>query len=60
MVLVLRESIGKCWQNERKKANRVVSEIQSTYITDTNKFINATAIYIARQIGLKIGGCERN
>ena len=41
-----------------KKVNRVVSEIQSTNITDTNKLINATAIYIARQLGLKMGGCE--
>ena len=41
-----------------KKVNRVVSEIQSTNITDTNKLINATAIYIARQVGLKMGGCE--
>ena len=40
-----------------KKVNRVVSEIQTT--TDTNKLINATAIYIARQIGFKMGGCER-
>ena len=28
-----------------KKVNRVVSEIQITNITDTNKLINATAIY---------------
>ena len=41
-----------------KKVNRVVSEIQTTNITDTNKFINATANYIARQVGLKMGGCE--
>ena len=41
-----------------KKVNRVVSEIQSTNITDTNKLINATAIYVARQVGLKMGGCE--
>ena len=41
-----------------KKVNRVVSEIQTTNITDTNKLINATAIYRARQVGLKIGGCE--
>ena len=41
-----------------KKVNRVVSEIQTTNITDTNKLINATAIYIARQVGLKMGGCE--
>lgn len=33
-------------------------EIQTSNVTDTNKLINATAIYIARQIGLKIGGCE--
>ena len=42
-----------------KKVNRVVSEIQTTNITDTNKLINATAIYIARQVRLKMGGCER-
>ena len=41
-----------------KKVNGVVSEIQTTNITDTNKLINATAIYIARQVGLKIGGCK--
>ena len=42
-----------------KKVNRLVSEIQTTTnITDTNKLINATAIYIARQVGLKMGGCE--
>ena len=42
-----------------KKVNRLVSEIQTTMnITDTNKLINATAIYIARQVGLKMGGCE--
>ena len=41
-----------------KKVNKVVSEIQTTNITDTNKFINATANYIARQVGLKMGGCE--
>ena len=39
-----------------KKVYRVVSEIQTPTITDTNKLINATAIYIARQVGLKIGG----
>ncbi|CAH3180383.1 unnamed protein product [Porites lobata] len=39
-----------------KKVNRLVSEIQTTMnITDTNKLINATAIYIARQVGLKMG-----
>ena len=38
--------------------NRVVSEIQTSNITDTNKLINATAIYIARQVGLKMGGRE--
>ena len=42
-----------------KKVIRVVSQIQTTNITDTNKFINATANYIARQVGLKMGGCER-
>ena len=42
-----------------KKVNRVASEIQTTNITNTSKLINATAIYIARQVGLKIGGCER-
>ena len=43
-----------------KKVNRLVSEIQTTMnITDTNKLINATAIYIARQVGLKMGGCEK-
>ena len=47
-----------CWQNGRRRLNRVVSEIQTTNITDTNKLINATAIYIARQVGLKMGGCE--
>ena len=41
-----------------KKVNRVVSEIQTSNITDTNKLINATAIYIARQVGLKMGSCE--
>ena len=41
-----------------KKVNRVVSVIQTTNITDTNKLINATAIHIARQVGLKMGGCE--
>ena len=41
-----------------KKVNRVVTDIQTTNITDTNKLINATAIDIARQIGLKMGGCE--
>ena len=41
-----------------KEVNRVVSDIQITNITDTNKLINATAIYIGRQIGLKVGGCE--
>lgn len=40
-----------------KKVNRVVSEIQSTNITDTNKLINSTAIYVARQLRLKIDGC---
>ena len=52
-MLVLRELTGKCWQNGRRRLNRVVSEIQTT-----NKLINATAIYIARQVGLKMGGCE--
>ena len=42
-----------------KKVIRVVSQIQTTNITDTNKFINATANYIVRQVGLKMGGCER-
>ena len=37
---------------------RVVSDIQTTNIIDTNKLINATAIYIARQVGLKMGGYE--
>ena len=37
---------------------RVVSDIQTINIIDTNKLINATAIYIARQVGLKMGGCE--
>ena len=41
-----------------KKVNRVVSDIQTTNITDTNKLINATAIYIGRQIGLTVGGCK--
>ena len=41
-----------------KKVNRVVSDIQTTNTTDTNKLINATAIYVGRQIGLKVGGCE--
>ena len=41
-----------------KKVNRVVSDIQTTNITDTNKLINATAIYIGREIGLTVGGCE--
>ena len=36
-----------------KKVNRVVSEIQTSNITDTNKLINATAIYITRQVGSK-------
>ena len=36
-----------------------MSEIQTTMnITDTNKLINATAIYIARQVGFKMDGCE--
>ena len=35
-----------------------MSEIQTTNITDTNKLINATAIYIARRVGIKIGGCQ--
>ena len=39
--------------------NRVLSEIQTSNITDTNKLINATAIYIARRAGLTMGGCER-
>ena len=34
-----------------EKVNRVVSERQTSQITDTNKLINATAIYIARQVG---------
>lgn len=38
--------------------NRVVSEMQTTNITDSRNFINATAIYIARQVGLEIGGCK--
>ena len=38
--------------------NRVVSEIQTTNISDTNKLINATANYIARQVGLKKDDCE--
>ena len=42
-----------------KNVNRVVSEIQTTNITDTNNLIIATAIYIARQVGLKMDGCER-
>ena len=41
-----------------KKVNRVVSDIQTINITDTTKLINATAIYIGRQIGLTVGGCE--
>ena len=41
-----------------KMVNRVVSDIQTTNITDTNKLIKATVIYIGRQIGLKVGGCE--
>ena len=41
-----------------KKVNRVVSEIQTSNITDTNKLINATAIYIARQVGIKTSGHE--
>ena len=40
-----------------KMVNRVVSEIKTSNITDTNKLINATAIYIARHVGLKMGGC---
>ena len=42
-----------------KNVNRVVSEIQTTNITDTNNLIIATAIYIARQVELKMDGCER-
>ena len=38
--------------------DRVVSEMQITNITDSKNLINATAIYIARQVGLEIGGCE--
>ena len=49
---------GKVLAKWTKKVNRVVSEIQTTNITDTNKLISATAIYIARQVGLKMGGCE--
>ena len=42
-----------------KKVNRLVSEIQTTVnIIDTNNLINAPAIYIARQVGLKMGSCE--
>ena len=41
-----------------KKVNRVVSEILTSNITDTNKLINATAIYIARQVGIKMSGHE--
>ena len=41
-----------------EKVNRVVSERQTSQITDTNKLINTTAIYIARQVGLKMGGRE--
>ena len=37
-----------------EKVNRVVSDIQTTNITDTNILINATAIYIGREIGLKV------
>ena len=36
----------------------MVSEIQTTNISDTNKLNNATATYIGRQVGLKIGDCE--
>ena len=41
-----------------KKVNRVVSEIQTSNVTDTNKLINATAIYIAKQVGIKMSGHE--
>ena len=41
-----------------KKVNRILSEIQTNNITDTNKLINATAIYIPRQVELKMGGRE--
>ena len=35
-----------------------MSEMETTNITDSKKFIKATAIYITRQAGLKIGGCK--
>ena len=41
-----------------EKVNRVVSDIQTTNTTDTNKLINAAVVYIGRQIWLKGGGCE--
>ena len=41
-----------------KKINRVVSEIQTTNITDANRLINATTIYMASHVGLKMGDCK--
>ena len=60
MVLGFKRVDRKVLAEWTKKVNsiRVVSEIQTTNIIDTNKLINATAIYIARQVGLKMGGCE--
>ena len=55
MVLGLRELTRNVLAEWTKKVNRVVADIQTTNITDTNKLINATAIYIGRQIGLKVG-----
>ena len=58
MVLGLRELTRNVLAEWTKKVNRVVADILTTNITDTNKLINATAIYIGRQIGLKVGGCK--
>ena len=39
--------------------NRVVSQIQTTNISDTNKMNNATATYIAIQVGPKLVATEK-
>ena len=41
-----------------KRINRVVSEIQTNNITDANRLINATTIYMASHVGLKMGDCK--
>ena len=60
MVLGFKRVDRKVLAEWTRKVNsiRVVSEIQTTNIIDTNKLITATAIYIASQVGLKMGGCE--